>query len=214
MRQATVTIRPTEGYFHPVDRRLVEDPAVTPEAVHHVELLADETVTMLASVTGDGDRYREILDAADAVLEFVVTGDGDRWFGYSRVVPNDLTLALFERRRSTDAVVELPIEYTADGGQRYTIVGTEAAFAGGLDLPDGLDVTVESIGEYRPGGDALFGALTAREREVLDAALERGYYETPREATHADVAEALDCSASTVGDHLRSIESKVLGAYR
>jgi predicted DNA binding protein len=33
-------------------------------------------------------------------------------------------------------------------------------------------------------------------------ALELGYYETPREATHTNVAERLDCAPNTATEHL------------
>nr|WP_276252178.1 helix-turn-helix domain-containing protein [Halomicroarcula sp. SHR3] len=39
-----------------------------------------------------------------------------------------------------------------------------------------------------------------------------GYYDQPRGATQADVAEVLDCSPQTAGTHLRKAESKVMRA--
>ena len=42
--------------------------------------------------------------------------------------------------------------------------------------------------------------------------MQAGYYETPREATHEDVADRLDCSPATVSEHLQKIERAVFGA--
>ncbi|WP_255190928.1 helix-turn-helix domain-containing protein [Natronobeatus ordinarius] len=53
-------------------------------------------------------------------------------------------------------------------------------------------------------------ALTERQREVLQAALEVNYYETPRRATAADVADHLGCTASTASEHLREAEARVI----
>ncbi|MFB6270785.1 MAG: helix-turn-helix domain-containing protein, partial [Halobacterium sp.] len=50
------------------------------------------------------------------------------------------------------------------------------------------------------------------QREAVEAALELGYYDDPRAATQADVADRLDCAASTAGDHLRKAEAKLVRA--
>lgn len=215
MRYVTFVARPTEGYFHPVDRALLDDPDVTPEAVHHVEPLSDGTIAMVARVSGDPRRYREILAESDDVLDFAVSAASDEGIGYSRIVPNDLTAALFEHQRTTAFVVEMPIEYTGDGGQRYTVVGSEdRAFGDELQPPEGVDVTIESVGPYRPNTETLFASLTTRERSVLRTAIERGYYENPRQATQRDLAGELDISPSAVGKHLRNIEARVFSSDR
>jgi len=54
--------------------------------------------------------------------------------------------------------------------------------------------------------------LTERQQETLQAAIEAGYYNVPREATHEDIAERLGRSDGTVGEHLRKIEAKVMEA--
>ncbi|MCU4742112.1 helix-turn-helix domain-containing protein [Halobacteria archaeon AArc-m2/3/4] len=215
MRYVTFVARPTEGYFHPVDRALLEDPDVTPEAVHHVELLSDGTIAMVARVSGDPNRYREILAESEAVLDFAVSATSDEGIGYSRIVPNDRTVALFEHQRATEFVVEMPVEYTGDGGQRYTIVGSgDHVFGDGLEPPEGVDVTVESVGTYRPNVATVFASLTTRERDVLRTAIDLGYYENPREATQTDLARELDISPSAVGKHLRNIEASVFSSDR
>jgi predicted DNA binding protein len=46
---------------------------------------------------------------------------------------------------------------------------------------------------------------------VLDVALDLGYYEVPRRATHRDVAEQMDLSVGTVTEHLQKVEARVFG---
>ena len=41
-------------------------------------------------------------------------------------------------------------------------------------------------------------------------AVEHGYYEIPRRATHEDIADELGCAPSTVDEHLRKAESRIL----
>lgn len=213
MRQITVLIRPTEGYFNPIDERLLEHPDVDPKAVHHVELLADETLTMLARVTGDIDAYREILRESDDVIEFAVTSDGTDGIGYSHIIPSEFTLSLFEKQRSSKYVVRMPVEYTTDGRQRYTIVGRADVFADrGLTTPDNVEITIESVSSYQPNINSRSAVLTTREQEVLTTAIGRGYYQNPRQTTHANLATELDISASAIGKHLRNVEAKVFSS--
>jgi predicted DNA binding protein len=54
------------------------------------------------------------------------------------------------------------------------------------------------------------GVLTAKQREALELALERGYYERPRDATLSDLAELLGITKSAVSQRLRSAESKLV----
>lgn len=52
--------------------------------------------------------------------------------------------------------------------------------------------------------------LTVRQREVFEFARERGYYAWPRGATAADLAADLGVSKSTVLEHLRKAEARLL----
>jgi predicted DNA binding protein len=52
--------------------------------------------------------------------------------------------------------------------------------------------------------------LTDRQREAVRAAVEAGYYAVPREASLADVAEAIGCAESTASEHLRRAEAAVM----
>ena len=215
MRYVTLVVRPVEGQgFHPVSERIARDPALSPEAIHRMNDLGDGTVTLLAEASGDAERYRSILAESPAVHEFAVAdAEGDRAYGYSRAETNDLVEYMLARDRELEFVRDWPIELLPEGGQRVTLIGTEEAFARAeYDPPDGVDIEVEKTGQYHPEGGRLLDALTDRQREVLEAAVETGYYDTPRRATHADVAEAVGCSPATAGEHLQKVERAVFGA--
>ena len=53
--------------------------------------------------------------------------------------------------------------------------------------------------------------LTDRQREVLETALEMGYFETPKRANAGDVADELGVSMPTVCEHLSVGQRKLLG---
>jgi hypothetical protein len=213
MRYVTITMRPRSGDFHPVGRHLSDAPDMTREAIHHIELLDDGTIAMLASVRGNMERYRDILATSPEVIEFAVAGTHEG-FGYSQIEPNELTRYLIEQQRSSTFVVQMPVEYTSDGGQRITMVGTTESFADtDTDSPAGVDVTIEEVGDYHPTMNHLFSQLTARQQEVLERAVENGYYKNPRQTTHEEIADHLDITPGSVGQHLRNIEATVFGQY-
>lgn len=60
--------------------------------------------------------------------------------------------------------------------------------------------------------DALLPALTDRQRSILQAAHDAGYYRIPRDVTTAELAAEFGLDRRTVEDHLRRAENKLLGA--
>lgn len=80
------------------------------------------------------------------------------------------------------------------------------------DLPDEIRgaVTLDSVTTYDPGASGLRESLTERQRAVLDAAVDLGYYDTPRRATIEDLAADLGLASSTVSEHLRKLEARSL----
>ncbi|MFB6162762.1 MAG: bacterio-opsin activator domain-containing protein [Halococcoides sp.] len=55
-------------------------------------------------------------------------------------------------------------------------------------------------------------ALTDRQREVLETAVHRGYFDQPRGSSAAEIGETLGITESTVRDHLRRAERKLFEA--
>lgn len=211
MRYVTVLARPTEGALNPLDRALRDDPDVKREAIHRAELLEDDTIVMFAEARGDPERLREMLAESDLVHDFTVTADDEgRIYSYSHYDPDDTVRDLMLRRREQEPIVRMPVEYTDDGAMRATYVGRDAAFRDAMaDQPKGVEVEIVSTGDYHPKAEDLFAQLTVRQQEILRTAVELGYYENPRQATHREIADAMDRSPATVGEHLRKIESAV-----
>jgi len=103
--------------------------------------------------------------------------------------------------------------YRSGGRLSFGLIGPPNQLRDVLSaVPDPIDVTVERVGSY--GGRRLAGAnLTERQREALCAARRVGYYDVPRSGSVADVAEAIECSPSTAGAHLRKGEAALVDTY-
>jgi DNA-binding CsgD family transcriptional regulator len=212
MRYVTVVAYPDEEGLNRLDRR-VNELGLEYRAIHRMELLADDTVAMFAEGRGDIEGLRRVLSESSEVFEFSLSGDDAGFFAYTRYAADDLTRMLMEDRRESSYLIDMPIEYTDDGGLRVTYIGTEAAFADALsEQPEGVRVEVERTGPYTPGPRHVVSRLTGRQREVLRAAVDLGYYQEPREATHDEIAAATGLSETTVGEHLRKIEATVFSS--
>jgi predicted DNA binding protein len=78
----------------------------------------------------------------------------------------------------------------------------------------GAEVSVQSMSSSgdpaRSPREQRLDTLTTTQREVYEHAREAGYYEWPREASTRELAAGLDVSKTTLLEHLRKAESKLL----
>ena len=105
--------------------------------------------------------------------------------------------------------LQTPFEIT-DGTATWEITTSSERLSGlgeGLDEA-GVEFDIDFVHDEPP--DPTEGLLTDRQREVLLAAIEQGYYDTPRRTTLTEVSESLDVSKATGSDVLHRVEGKVL----
>ena len=55
--------------------------------------------------------------------------------------------------------------------------------------------------------------LPERRKEVMDLAVKRGYYQTPRKCTQRELAEELGVRQGTIAEHLQSAESTIIMSW-
>jgi predicted DNA binding protein len=195
---------------HPMHNFLVDDPRMEREELWSWNVL-EGTPTVLFRVVGDLEAYRERIAAVDTVDSFDLTPiSADSFYAFVRAAPSDDEWEWMTAFYQASIVVMPPVVYSADGEAVFEVLGDPADLRGLLDgLPDRVDRTVERVGEFdRHRSPAA--ALTSRQRDVVETAVELGYYDVPREATLEEVAAELDVAASTVSDHLRKAEAEVM----
>lgn len=165
-------------------------------------------------------------DGAERVLDAV----GGRVGVDERVTEGDTTLAVTGaclRAAAEDGVEDTlaahgcllvpPLTYEA-GEKRLQVLALSPAALTGVyhDLRADYEVTVADKREVSAPASAAPGAaaadLTARQASVLRAAVEAGFYDRPRGATTADLADQFGLARSTLEEHLRRAEGKVARA--
>lgn len=214
MRAVTFTLGRPDG-SHIAYRLFDADTGVERERVYHLNVLADETVVLLGRMRGDVEAaQRRLREDADVLGHSVTSEDGRSALVFVHARPPPELRAFLELPRTHEVFFDFPLASTEDGRLRVVMVAeSNAALEGALaDLPSALELTVERIGPYLAGGGPFLPDLTDRQREVLDAAIDIGYYEMPRRATQRELAERLGLSAGTVSEHLQKVEARVFGA--
>jgi predicted DNA binding protein len=212
MRYLKLVLSPSDGTFHPVEEMIADNPDIHRGQVHHINLLSDDTVAALYEIEGDGGVLRDALAESDEILSYDVidVSDGTHHV-YVHVSQGEPVVGLLSIVDDRRLMVDTPMEFV-DDGVRATVIGEQETLREALDdIPDGVTVDVRRVGEYSPQDDRVLSNLTDRQREVLRVAARLGYYDVPRSATHDEVAEALGCAPSTASEHLRKIESKIVG---
>jgi len=211
-----VTAHGRESEIHPVYDLWANAPFIERSRALQWNNTGDE-LGILHVADGDADAFEAAVEDIPEVLGYDLerTGDG-AFYVYLR---DDTTTSLRDMFGSllTGAVVIVPpIVYREDGWVSISLFGADESLQTAVEeIPDPVEVVVEQVGGLDSAAPAVGPSLTDRQREAVDAALELGYYEVPREADHVAVAEALDCAPSTAAEHLRKAEARVLrSAFR
>ncbi|QIB75817.1 helix-turn-helix domain-containing protein [Halogeometricum borinquense] len=212
MRYLTVLVKSNgESAFHPLGGELTDEPSIKRRAIHHIELLADDTVLLFAEASGSQKRYREIMDDSPHVIDYLVSGD-ERWMAVSQFEPTEEVRRNLELQRESHLVIDTPIYFTSNGSLKVTCLGTDETFKNlfeNVDESDGIAFEILEIGDFDPNQSSFSRMFTPRQEEVLETAVDLGYYNEPRQATLEDIGEVVGIAPATVGEHLRKVEECV-----
>ncbi|MFW5957141.1 MAG: helix-turn-helix domain-containing protein [Natronomonas sp.] len=211
MRYVQITLVPESGSIGTVGTLLADESAVTRECILHINRLKDGSVVTLTQYRGDADRLETILEDADNVLRYDISKLDEGMQAYVHSNPTESTAALLELVNEHEFVLDTPIECRRDGGYQIALIGEERNIREVIqNIPEGIRVELERLSEYDPEASELTSLLTDRQQEILERAVELGYYEVPRRATHEDIADSVGVSTTTIGEHLRKIEARML----
>jgi DNA-binding CsgD family transcriptional regulator len=212
MRYFDLTLTPEDGAIHPVDRAIAAHTRVGREAIMHFDALGNGSAILLYRLHGNAPALVEaVSDHPDLYAHDVMDLEGEQFHLYLHVGPGEPTRSLLALTERYALIIETPIEFVQDHSVGMTVIGDHEMLRDAIDeMPASLTISVDQVGTYAPDRRDMLSALTDRQLEVFRTAVELGYYEIPRLATHEEIADRMECAPSTVDEHLRKAESRVL----
>lgn len=181
-----------------------------PEATFRVlaALPASEAGFGLVEVTAEDPRpVLTAMEDHDAItrLELLQAGADRALVQFETTQP----LLLFSARESR-MPIELPVTIV-DGTTTLELTASRDRLSelGRQFEHFGLEYDVEYVSP-RVESERL---LTDRQRELIETAIEMGYYDTPREASMTELAGELDIAKSTCSETLHRAEEKVVKRF-
>ena len=177
------------------------------EVLGHLSTDSDGVTQLVELKINDGHSLSEIseLDSFE-VLEKHVEDEGGILVSIRCTHP--LALSAVEL---SNIYVYPPYGIDSKSGLEFRIFGLSKSIRTFLEFvrtvmpPD--TISVQTI---KNGPDRDYDYLTEKQREVLELAVSRGYYEDGSEVTLKQLADELGIARSTIGEHLKRAESEVI----
>ncbi|WP_267640931.1 helix-turn-helix domain-containing protein [Haloarchaeobius amylolyticus] len=213
MKYLSVTLRHSDETIHPMHAFVSEHGGYSDYRLVHWSFANDEANALLFHVRGDRAAYEDRLVEVESVRSYEVAPlDEDRFYVYVLDEPDETSQQMLSAFSKLSLVPVPPLSYHTDRSVSFGILGEPDALQAALDAtPEGIDVSVDRLGSYDADPTAAGVPLTPRQREAVQAAQRLGYYDVPRDAAVADVADELGCATGTAAEHLRKAESTLLG---
>jgi len=215
MRYLRVAVHQDPAVRHPMHQYVVDHEGFDRSRLLQYVHATDGPSTFLFHVEGsdpDFDAYEAGLADLESVVDYELSRcPDDTAYLYVRETVPEYAADFVGAFAQPGLVGLLPIEYRADGTVRVTVVGPADQLQDAVDeTPERMTVEVLEIGEYDARRLDAGGGLTDRQFEAVAAAVEVGYYATPREGSVAEVGERLDCAPGTAAELLRRAERSVM----
>jgi len=177
--------------------RVLAATANTATGVARLEILGEDPQAVCGEIRG----YDSVTDLAVFETEA----------GMCRVQVETTVPLLLTSLQDSGVPLEMPFEVRDGEMALEATIPQETLSELGEALDKfGIQYTVERI-QQEVESDPL---LTDRQEWVLDEAIDRGYYDTPRRTTLVELAEDLDMAKSTCSEILHRAEERVVKEYR
>jgi hypothetical protein len=210
MKRVQFTATYPAEFVHPLHRGVIER-----ESISRAELLTwspTAEATALLWFDGPPNAAAAALRAIDSLLVYDLVEGPDGTYAFLRQDEFELAAELLELIADAEVVFVPPVVFLDTGAVRFEAVGEATALSAFYELLSDLgETTIDRVHAFERTRSA--SRLTDRQRAALDAAVEVGYYDVPRDGAIADVAATLDCSTSTAGELVRKAEAAVIRDY-
>jgi|TARA_B100001750_G_scaffold4177_1_gene3315 hypothetical protein len=187
-----------------IDELLV--PCSKVEVVAHLSIAETGVRQLLRCDFREGFGPEDLSNSEFLTFESILHGDN----GNAPVVVFNTHPLVLGSVEFTDVAVLPPYSFSEEG-VAISLKGVPAGISNFLSMtreimpPDGVRVVNEE--EVEIGPRTLLGE---RQWEVVQAAVQWGYYDNPRGVSLRQMAERLDMARSTIGEHLHNAEAALM----
>jgi DNA-binding CsgD family transcriptional regulator len=177
------------------------------EVIGHLSTDLDGVTQLVELRVNEGHALSEISDLEN--FEVLETHEEDAEGFLVRIrCTHPIVLSAVEL---SNIYVHPPYGLDAKNGLEVRIFGISSSIRSFLEFvrvvmpPD-----IISVHTIKNGPEKDYDVLTEKQREVLELAVMRGYYEEGSEVTLKQLADELGIARSTIGEHLKRAESEVV----
>lgn len=215
MKRLRITARIDEGRAAPFYAMLADASHI--EETHLLEwnTTVRDLDTVLFAIRGDAEPFATVAPETQGIESVTLSATDREWTdALVEMRPQSIPTfaAIRQARTRPGLVVRKPIVYR-DGAMSFRVVGDPTTLQAAIEAsPDAMEVQLDEIETYRGAFERPAATLSDRQREAVEAAIELGYYDRPRGATHEDVADELDCAPPTASEHLQKAEATLVTA--
>jgi len=210
MKRIQCSVTYPDGLRHPLHSHLTGDGALTRAELLMWSPTADATT--LFWFDGDPAATARAVSAIDSLQTTSRVRDGDGTYVFIQQTAFEFSERLLELIADASVIFLPPVVFRENGTVTFEAVGETSALSAFHDaLAEIGDLAIERVQTFERSSAP--SRLTDRQRAAIEAAVEVGYYEVPREGTIKDTAQELDCSTSTAGELVRKAEAVVVEAF-
>jgi len=178
----------------------------------------ESTITIVAAVTDEDDGVGVAEITSDELLALVEDMTAHPTLDSVELLEHHGRTALVQFRtvepmllfaaRGSGLPVEMPFDIE-DGEAAWELTTTRQTLSNLVDQLDMLGISFE-VEEIRERVDAPESPLTERQWRLVQQAVERGYYDTPRGCTLTELADSVDIAKSTCSETLHRAEERIV----
>lgn len=234
MAQSVTSVRLTLELWHPGCWAIEATESAGGGVLAHAVYDSPTSTRGESTVRGLFTAYADDTDELGALLDRIERTDSggemmelQERFGRTRNTPGNVAREFFLEYDPDDMVCPTLLEHgfvhsapvRIEGGSETWQVcfagdhgGVETALENVRDQAE-AQVDIRAIRSGEQGESAReqrLDTLTTKQREVFEHARRAGYYEWPRETSTRELADELDVAKTTLLEHLRTAESKLL----
>lgn len=211
MRRLVIRLRPHKEYFEPFEDMLSNFESFKLLELVKIDFERGQKVGVVEVVIKEGIRLQDIDLPPGYEILGILKEEGRKYVLMAKITAPKEMIPLF-KAFDIDIVWGTPLHKTKDEAV-VSVMGSEENLKKLLQALGRISEILE-VSFQKPifSSDDLMSCLTDRQREILGAAKESGYYQYPRNISATELAGRLGMSKATTLEHLRKAEARLMGA--